>query len=235
MDARLARLREVRTRLVETGSVVANADGARRDVFPVAIGPDEGLALRDWVVREHALRTVEVGLGFAVSTLFIAEGLLENGGDGRHVAIDPYQFVGLPEHRTTYVGVGVQTLEDAGVRDLVEFFEEESQVVLPRLLSEGRRYDLAFIDGNHRFEAAFLDLIYAGRLLEDGCVVFVDDVQLPGVDRAVRFCVSNLGWRIEDEGEELPHAWRVLRTGSKDVFRRPMAEFTDFSPERERI
>jgi hypothetical protein len=33
------------------------------------------------------------------------------------------------------------------VRDLVDFHAEESQIVLPRLLAEGRRFDLAFIDG----------------------------------------------------------------------------------------
>lgn len=45
------------------------------------------------------------------------------------------------------------------VRDLVEFHAEESQIVLPRLLAEARRFDLAFVDGNHRFEGVFLDLM----------------------------------------------------------------------------
>jgi hypothetical protein len=44
----------------------------------------------------------------------------------------------LPTHATTYAGVGLQILEKAGVRDLVEFFPEESHVVLPPLLGEGR-------------------------------------------------------------------------------------------------
>jgi predicted O-methyltransferase YrrM len=97
---------------------------------------------------------------------------------------------------------GLQILEEAGVRYLVEFYAEESQIVLPRLLAEGRRFDLAFLDGNHRFEGVSLDLIYAGRLLKQGSIVFVDDTQLPGVQRAVNFCVSNLGWIIENEGEK---------------------------------
>jgi hypothetical protein len=95
-------------------------------VFPVAIGREEGLALLDWVRKERAHRTLESGLGFAVSTLFICEGLLANGPNGHHVAADQYQFVGLPTHTTTYGGVGLQILEEAGVRDLVEFYGEES-------------------------------------------------------------------------------------------------------------
>jgi hypothetical protein len=171
---------------------------------------------------------LETGLGYAVSTLFICEGLLANGSEGRHVAMDPYQLESLAGHRTRYDGVGLRTLEEAGVRDRVEFYAEGSEVVLPRLLAEGRRFDLAFIDGNHRFEGVFLDLIYAGRLLVEGGIVFVDDVQLPAVRRAVDFCISNLEWVAEDEGTESEHEWVVLRTGTYDVFLRPFDRFVEF-------
>jgi predicted O-methyltransferase YrrM len=223
----LDRLRVVRQRLLASGTVVAEADGRARQIFPVGIDPNEGRVLHDWVRRERATRTLESGLGFGISTLFIVEALLENDGDGRHVATDPNQFTLAPTPGTTYAGAGLQIIEEAGVRDLVEFFPEESQVVFPRLLAEGRSFDLAFIDGNHRFERVFLDLVYSGRLLKEGGIVFVDDVQLRGVERAVRFCVANLGWQIEDEGREPSHEWSVLRTGSHDAFRRPMTDFID--------
>jgi predicted O-methyltransferase YrrM len=222
------RVREVRERLCAAGTAAARADGRARELAPVAIGVEEGLALRDWVRKERALRTLETGLGFAISTLFICEGLLENGPEPRHVASDPFQFHALPGHRTTYVGVGLEILEEAGVRELVEFYEEESQIVLPRLLGEGRRFDLAFVDGNHRFEGVFCDLVYSGRLLEERRIVFVDDTQLPGVRRAVDFCVANLGWAVEDGGAEGEHEWLVVRTGSHDAFLRSYDAFVDF-------
>src|SRR5919197_1203141 len=182
--AGLERVREVRERLLAGG-----------DVLPVAVGPMEGSALRDWVRREGARRTIETGLGYAISTLFICEGLLANGSGGRHVAIDPNRLESL------------DTLEDAGVRGLVEFHAEESQTALPRLLSEGRRFDLAFIDGNHRFEGV---------------------TQLPAIARAVSFCVSNLGWMIKDEGREDEHERVVLRTGPPEAFPRPFESFVEF-------
>jgi hypothetical protein len=181
------------------------------------------------VCRERAAQTLETGLGFAIATLFICEGLLANGPGGRHVASDPFQLEGLPLQRTSYAGVGLQILEDAGVRDLVEFYPEESQITLPRLLAEGRRFDLAFIDGNHRFEGVLLDLVYSGRLLkEGGGVLFVDDVHLPGVGKAVNFCLRNLGWTSEDRGDEDDHGWMVLRTGPRDAYARPFDDFADF-------
>jgi len=214
--------------MLANGVVVALPDGRRHDLRPVAIGPEEGDALVSWVKKEKAHRTLESGLGFAISTLFICEGLLANGGDVLHVATDPYQFVSLPIHATTYAGIGLQLLEEAGVRDLVEFYDEESQIVFPRLLAESREFDLAFLDGNHRFEAVFLDVICAGRLVKEGGIVFVDDVQLPGPKHAVAFCVANLGWTIEDDGREDEHEWTVLRTGSREAFLRPYTELVPF-------
>lgn len=223
-----ARVRAVRASLLAAGTVVADADSGPVELAPIAIGEREGLSLLAWVRREGAQRTIETGLGFAISTLFICEGLLANGPGGRHTAIDPYQLESAPEHRTRYAGVGLRILEEAGARDIVEFHAEESQIVLPRLLAEGRRFDLAFLDGNHRFESVFLDLIYAARLLREDAIVFVDDTQLRGVHKAVDFCLANLEWVMEEEGKEAVHEWVVLRTGRPEAFRRPIADFVDF-------
>jgi hypothetical protein len=223
------RVREVRERLLEAGTVVARADGRARALSPVAIGREEGLALHQWVRKERALRTLETGLGFAISTLFICEALLENGSDGRHVATDPYQFGSLPTHRTTYAGVGLQILEEAGARDLVEFYPEESQIeschdCSPRAGSSTSRSSMGTTASRACSSISSTRLGSSRR----GGIVFVDDAQLPGVRRAVDFCVANLGWVTEDRGEEDRHRWLVLRTGQRDVFSRDIAEFVDF-------
>jgi len=208
---------------------VIDRAGKPHPIWPVAIGREEGLALEAWVVREHAQATLEVGLGYGIATLFICDALLSLGSDARHLAIDPYQVRGLPDHDTRFAGLGLQLLEDAGIRELVEFHEQESQIVLPRLLEDGRRFDLAFVDGSHRFESVFMDLVYCGRLLKEGGIVFADDIQIEGVRKAIDFCVANLRWSVEDQGSEGPaHRWIVLRTGPAGVFSRPYTAFVNF-------
>jgi predicted O-methyltransferase YrrM len=173
----------------------------------VSVTPAEADALRAWVEREGATRTVEVGLGYGVSALAVCKGLVANGRDGaRHVVIDPFQ-------ESRFAGAGLRLLEEAGLAPLVELYPEESQIVLPRLLAEGRRFDLAFVDGNHRFDGVFLDLVYLGRLLRPEGIVFLDDYQLQAVARAASFCTTNLGWKIEEVSppDDL-HQWAVLRT-----------------------
>jgi predicted O-methyltransferase YrrM len=216
-----ARARDVLNRLLRAGTVVASSDGSRHDVFPVAISASEGAALQRWVERERAAHTIEVGLGYGVATLFICAGLLECAPDPAHVAIDPNQSARFSD-------CGLQVLAEAGVAEMVEVMPLESQIALPRLLAEGRTFDLAFVDGNHRFDSVFLDLMYLGRLVRRGGIVFVDDYQLPSVSRAASFCVTNLGWSHEEVSEEDDqHSWVVLRT-PRATDSRPFDHFVDF-------
>jgi predicted O-methyltransferase YrrM len=213
--------RRVIDRLFREGTAVAQSDGSVHTLFPVAVSAAEGEALLEWVQRERATRTIEIGLGYGVSALFVCEGLLANGEAGaRHVAVDPHQA-------TRFAGCGLQFLEEAGVAELVEFYPESSEIVLPRFLSEARSFDLAFVDGNHRFDGVFLDLVYLGRLVAAGGVVFVDDYELPSVARAVSFCTTNLGWKVEQVSSDELHHWAVLRT-AKVPPERPFDHYVDF-------
>lgn len=88
-EVAIGRVRAVIDRLVRDGAV-ATSDGAVHHLFPVAVGPAEGDAIRSWVIREAAAHTIEIGLGYGVSALFVCEGLLANGIAGAcHVVIDP--------------------------------------------------------------------------------------------------------------------------------------------------
>jgi predicted O-methyltransferase YrrM len=218
----LRRVRVVIERLVRGGTAVARSDGTLHSIFPVAVYAAEGEALREWVLREGATRTIEIGLGYGISALHICEGLLGNADPvARHVALDPYQA-------TRFADCGLQFLEEAGIAQMVEHHAQESQIALPRFLDEARRFHLAFVDGNHRFDGVFLDLVFLGRLVRAGGIVFVDDYQLPAVARAASFCVTNLGWTLEEvsTADDL-HRWAVLRTSTVPDTR-PFDYYVDF-------
>jgi predicted O-methyltransferase YrrM len=205
--ATIRQVRLVIERLVRDGTAVARSDGSLHSLFPVAVGAAEGESLGRWVTRVGAVQTIEIGLGYGISALFIGEALLSGGhANARHVVLDPYQA-------TRFADCGLQVLDEAGLGTLVEFHSEESQIALPRFLMEGRTFDLAFVDGNHRFDRVFLDLVYLGRLVRSGGIVFLDDYQLPSVARAASFCLTNLKWTSEEmsAADDL-HQWAVLRT-----------------------
>jgi predicted O-methyltransferase YrrM len=218
----LSQLKPVLDRLSLEGTVVARADGSSHRVFPVAVTPDEGEVLRGWVARERAETTIEIGLGYGVAALHVCAGLIDAGTpEPRHVVLDPYQ-------RARFSDVGLQLLDEAGVADLVEFHPRASEFALPSFLEQGRSFDVAVVDGNHRFDGVFLDLWYLGRLLRPAGIAFLDDYQLPGVARATSFFVTNVGWRVEEvsPADDL-HQWVVLRTPATPD-ERSFEHFVDF-------
>jgi predicted O-methyltransferase YrrM len=221
-DAAVQRVRAVIESLDREGATPIDAGDAKADFRTVTITTREGEALRKWGLNENATHTIEVGLAFGFSALHICEGLLLNGNpDPRHVALDPWQSSG-------YANRGLEILEEAGVKPLVEFHSEKSQLALPQFLKEGRQFDLAFVDGNHRFDAVFLDLYYLGHLVRKGGIIILDDYNLPGIERAASFFVKNLEWKIEETSPpDDEHRWVVLRT-SEDEDTRDFRYFVEF-------
>src|ERR687895_2672270 len=181
------------------GSVPGTA-GNTIELAPHSIEREQGKALRDLAIAEGAERTIEVGLALGMSALFLCQAVLPRGG--RHVAVDPFQA-------ESWNGAGMRTLREAGVEDLVEVIEEESQLALPRLVTECREFDLAFVDGDHRFEGVFLDLYFMTRLVRPGGLVVVDDMWMPAVRTAVAYLERNLAVTLETDA--LPNAFRWRR------------------------
>jgi predicted O-methyltransferase YrrM len=193
------RLSEYLEGVYREGAVLDERD-ERISLAPHSIERDQGEALSRLALTERAARTIEVGLALGMSALFVCQAVLERGG--RHVAIDPYQ-------RESWNGAGLRTLREAGVEDMVEVIQEESQLALPRLVREGREFDLAFIDGDHRFESVFLDIYFMTRLVRPRGLIVVDDMWMPAVRLAVAYVERNLGATLVPDA--LPDAFRWRR------------------------
>ena len=197
-------------------------------LVPTAIPRDAALALGDLARREGVRSSLEVGLGLGVASLLLAAAVIETAGaDARHVTIDPFQD-------ESWRGAGRRTLRDAGAAEFCQLIEEESQLALPTLVGEGRRFGLALIDGDHRFEGAFVDMYFADRLLEPGGLMVADDLWMPAISSAVSYLETNLGYEAVDDLPDALASRRSLnplrrgaRVGRAAVLRKP-----DPPPER---
>lgn len=208
---------------VYEAGVVPGADGTEHAVYPSATDAAQGHGIRELVAAERAQTSFEIGFAMGLSTLHICAGLLEGGASTpRHVAVDP------TEH-DRWGDAGLRLVREAGLDGVVEHVPEESQVALPRWMSEGRQFDLAFIDGDHRFDPCFLDIYYALRLVRMGGLIVVDDMWMPSVRTAVAFFHANLD--LELLPDALPGGfrwtrrppWRKVRSGHGQtaVLRKP--------------
>jgi predicted O-methyltransferase YrrM len=166
---------------------VIDAEGCRHKLHSET-SRDEGILLAGLIEKHGFTRTLEVGCAYGLSSLFICTALARRGG-GQHTILDPGQH-------TEWKGIGVHQLRRAGF-DFFELIEQPSELALPRLLEEGRRFQFALIDGWHTLDHALLDFFYVNRLLEEGGVIVFDDLHLPGVRRAARYVAGYPNYRVE--------------------------------------
>jgi predicted O-methyltransferase YrrM len=194
-DDLVERIRAARRKLATDGPVRVRSAG---DFERVSIGGADSDVLRDLVLAERARTVIEIGLAYGGSALAIAEALVSNGsGQGRHLIIDAYQ--------NRFYGSGWSAIVEAGIAGLCLLFEERSQIVLPRLLSDGFLADAAFVDGSHIFHNVFVDLFYLRELVRPSGLVILDDCSHPSVATAVRYFQVNTGW----EPEPMPEPTRL--------------------------
>lgn len=187
-DSALARRIGARIEEIYAAKSVQGEDGLTYSIMPVAVPPERGRFLLEVCRAQRPVSTLEVGMAWGLSTLHIFQALAECGvAAPHHVIMDPFQA-------STYHNAALRTLRELGLEHGVEFYPEPSGLVLPRLVSEGRQFDLAFIDGDHRFDGVFVDLFYVDQLLKPGGVAVFDDMSWDGVYLACRFAQTNYGY-----------------------------------------
>lgn len=133
-------------------------------------------------------KTLEVGCGYGISSLFICSAL-QDRKNAKHLVIDPLQH-------TEYNGIGIFNLKKSGC-NFFEFIEEPSEYFLPGLAkTQQETIDFIFIDGWHTFDHTLVDLFYANRLLKIGGYVVVDDCRLAPVSKAVNYFSKYPAYKI---------------------------------------
>ncbi|MEX2556291.1 MAG: class I SAM-dependent methyltransferase [Actinomycetota bacterium] len=216
-----AALRTYIRSIYESERVVSD-NGREFPLSPTGISEEQGEAIRDSVMAEGATRTLETGFGLGLSALFLAEGLLASGDpSARHVAVDPLQ-------KALFDDVGLRVIHEAGLSEVVELVREPSSLALPRLVDDALNhggkielgigsvgaFDVAFIDGDHHFENAFLDIYYSFALVKPEGLIIIDDVLLPAVGKALSYFENNLVLhRLPSPIGSRIHKGKILRRG----------------------
>ncbi len=172
---------------------VRDADGRpTRRAMRTPVHPHLGRALYRHVRRTRPRRTLEIGLAYGLSALWICQAHRDNGEGGVHTAIDPKQS-------GVWRGIGLLNVERAGLDGTLRFHEEPSHLALPALLAEGERFDLVLVDGLHLFDYTLVDFFYSDLLLAVGGHVVVDDVWMPSVRKVVMYALRNRRYRLDPD------------------------------------
>jgi predicted O-methyltransferase YrrM len=175
---------------MHAGEPQRGADGDRHAIDATTrISDDEGLALYSLAIAAGASNTLEVGLAYGFSTVYLLAALEHNGG-GSHTAIDPYQA-------TDWSGIGATTARTLVTRaqrltiDSFTVIEERSDPALIDLERAGRMFELTFIDGYHRFDDVLVDFTLAARMCPEGGVIVLHDMWLDAIAAVASFLRRN--------------------------------------------
>src|SRR3954468_5428243 len=96
---------------------------------------DEGALLQRIIDEIRPTATLEVGMAYGISTLYIMDALRRSGRPAAvHYALDPFQS-------TLWRGIGVQHVREAGYESSLRFIEERSELALPELVRKGVKVD----------------------------------------------------------------------------------------------
>lgn len=133
----------------------------------VSISKEEAEFIYSFIKEKGIKDTLETGLSFGCSTTHII-----SATNSAHYAIDP--------HEEKQGNIGLNNIKKFGLEKYLIYEKDYSYNVLPRLLKEGKKFDFAFIDGNHRFDDVFIDFFYSDLLLrKKGYVLFHDTWMRP--------------------------------------------------------
>jgi predicted O-methyltransferase YrrM len=182
----------VLSELIRSG--VAVSESGKTHKIHSQIPEEEGLFLKSLVAEFKPRVSLEVGLAYGISALFICEALCQQP-EARHIVIDPHQVRPGPTH-VSFEGVGLENLKRAGYESLIEFHDSPSHLALPWLVSQGLKIDFALIDGWHTFDYASTDFFYIDLLLRPGGVVAIDDTDFPSVWKLCRYIVTNRAYSV---------------------------------------
>lgn len=187
-------MNQILEQILTTGQVTVGGEAIslRHPEFPDRfshVRPETGALLQRAVRDVRPQLSLEIGLAYGVSTLYICDAIAGLPHPGTHIVMDPYQ-------NGKWRGAGLDNVRAAGYDRFIEFHEAPSELVLPRLVDEGRRIDLAFIDGLHRFDQAFVEFYYINRLLKPGGVVLFDDAARRSVNRVIRHALTYPAYEV---------------------------------------
>ncbi|MGH9642976.1 MAG: class I SAM-dependent methyltransferase [Terriglobales bacterium] len=197
------KMNTVLSEILKTGLTVSG-DGNETTRVHSSISQEEGEFLQ-WLIREvDPTISLEVGLAYGVSALFICDAL-KRQSETKHIVIDPVQ-------RSAWQGIGIANLRRAGYGSIVTLMESPSYRALAELERSGQRIDFAFIDGNHTFDFVLVDFFFIDRMLNIGGMVVLDDANWPSINKVCRFVATNLCYTVvaEHPPTRIPLKYRVL-------------------------
>lgn len=151
------------------------------------ISIEQGLWLYEFCISKKPASTLEIGMAYGYSTLFFLAAAAKNH-KGQHTAIDPFQ-------KTHWKGIGLSLAMECTPKmegkAIFQLIEDYSDRTASDIIRRGHKFDIVFIDGNHRFDDVLVDFYLYAQVCTVGGWIILDDMWMPSIKTVVNFIRSN--------------------------------------------
>lgn len=154
---------------------------------------EQGLFLQKMFKLVKPVNTLEVGLAYGISALFILEmHKMYNQNNGIHIAIEPDGYWG---------SAAIHNIERARLSVYFKVERGFSDQILPVLYHSGYRIQYAYVDTTKRFDIVFQDCYFLDKILDIGGVIILDDCggSWPGIQRVARYMLNLPHYKLLDK------------------------------------
>jgi predicted O-methyltransferase YrrM len=173
----------LRLKSMYSGELQPGNDGPVEIDKLTRISEPQGMWIYETCRQLKPKRSLEIGLAYGFSTIFILAAIDETG-TGHHTALDPFQ-------KNDWHGVGALQAKHLGMESFFQMLEEFSVVSLARFRTQKEMFELIYIDGNHRFDDVLVDFTLAAEVCPVGGQILLDDMWMPSVQTVVSWIRSN--------------------------------------------
>ena len=177
--------------ILDSGRVIDS--NGREIILHSHISGQYAHALYTVALQNRPKAVLEVGLAFGISSLAILTALDELG-TGHLTSIDPNQC------SEEWRGVGIANIQRCGFAARHTLLQKPDYIALPELMASGMTIELAYIEGWHTFDHAFLDFFYIDRMIRPGGIVGFNDAGWRSVHKVLRFIASHRHYEEIDVG-----------------------------------
>lgn len=145
----------------------------------------QGALLNRLAHQRGVTKSLEVGFAHGFSAVWLLDAVSKRPG-GLHKSIDPFEM------GPSWKGTGLKHVEQLGLPpSTFEWLNDYGIHALSDEIRAGAKYDLIYIDGNHRFDDTIVDFYLSDYLLRPGGLMILDDVLMPSVRTACDFVETN--------------------------------------------
>lgn len=183
------------------GSQVVHIDPITR------ISAAQGMLLNQIASLPDIKKSLEIGFAYGFSTIYILEALLGKEGS-THVAIDPFED-------SDWGGVGLKLVKQFGYNNF-RWIKDYSIHELSKLIQKNSRFDLIYIDGNHRFDDVLTDFYLSDQVLNVGGYLVLDDMWMPSIQNVEKFIITNRAYGKVNQPVANAAVFQKLSNDSRD-------------------